>query len=226
MSNFSRLCESWRSRVDADGSDVWAARLVSGDLDIRHYKAFLQETYHHAGLNPQIQACATLHFSSDQRELSKLFYQHAISEIGHDLLALNDLVTLGEDSQRIRLSLPLPCTVALTSYGFHQALHTGPLAYLGYLFHLEFLPTRGGEKYLGSLKSLGVPANALSFIEEHSTVDVQHNKFMEKYVAQLVHSDQDLDLVIHSAAITCTLYNQMINSAFNKVDAEMKTEAA
>lgn len=196
------------------------SRLQTGDLRIDHYRNYLVETYYHAGQNPQIQALATFRFPQTIRKTTKMFYQHAIAEIGHDVLALNDLQALGLDTEAVVSGSPLPATQGLIAYGYYSCMVKSHLDYLGYLFHLEFMPTQNGADYMEFLKSVGVPDNALTFIQEHAEVDVQHNKMMKKYVEVLVNTDSDLEKVIASAKVTCVLHHRMIFDAFAAAEAE------
>ena len=91
-------------------------KILSGELTIDHYKSYLRQTYHYTKDNPQIQALATVYFRGSDREFIKMFYKHAISEIGHDELALHDLRYLGENDDQIRTENPLPATVALNGF--------------------------------------------------------------------------------------------------------------
>lgn len=193
-------------------------RILSGDLTVDHYKSVLCQIFHHARENPQIQALATIAFRGKQRDLVKPFYRHAISEVGHDQLALNDLVALGEDVSKIPFERPLPATSAIIAYGFYQAQHLNPVGYLGYLFHLEFMPTQSGGAAMEALKRAGVPENAMSFIHDHATIDIHHNKLMETYVEQLVQTEQDLQDVIYAARTTARLYKNMLEEAFEQAD--------
>ncbi len=211
---FKKIFDAWQSEMSIFGQSAWFKKLANGELELKHYKGFLRETYHHAGLNPQIQAYATMFLKNNPRDMISLFYKHATSEIGHDLLALNDMSELGMDSAEIQRSKPLPSTVALNAYVLYQIQFVSPIAYLGYLFHLEFLPTQSGDNYINMLKKIGVKDSALSFLKEHSVVDIGHNKLMEKYISNLVVSDKDAADVINCAQNSCHLHLKMITDAF------------
>lgn len=193
-------------------------RLRSGDFSIAHYKFMLRETYFNARENPQLQAFATAFFKGPQRKVIRQFYQHAISEIGHDQLALNDLEALGEPTNTLPELRPLPATVAFTAYGFYQIQFLNPLGYLGYLFHLEFMPTMNGPLYMQQLAGLGVPEKAMSFLAEHATVDLAHNKLMERYLSDLIRSTSDLEEVIWAAKTSCAIHGRMLANAFEAAE--------
>jgi pyrroloquinoline quinone (PQQ) biosynthesis protein C len=189
-------------------------RILSGDMTINHYKSYLRQTYHYTKDNPQIQALATVYFHGSDREFVRMFYKHAISEIGHDELALNDLQLLGENIDRVRIENPLPATVALNAFVFYQIYNRNPIGYLGYLFFLEFLPTSSGAGYMQLLEKAGVPKTAMTFLLEHTNVDIYHNRLMEKYLEGLVMTEADMQAVIYTMRGTGQLYADMLQSAF------------
>ncbi|MEN7344252.1 MAG: iron-containing redox enzyme family protein [Pseudomonadota bacterium] len=193
-------------------------RLNSGDVELKHYQAILRQIFHHARENPQIQALATVYFRGEQRETIKRFYAHASSEIGHDQLALDDLVATGMDVSSIPSEYPLPSTSALLAFAFYQIQNHNPVGYLGYLFFLEFTPTAIGGRMLEQLAAIGVPADAMSFLQDHTTIDVHHNKMMEGYVEDLVQNEADLAAVKYAIQTTGHLYAAMLTDAIENAE--------
>jgi hypothetical protein len=214
-----RILNVWREEMSLINKKPWMTRLQSGDFQIRHYKGFLLETYHHAGLNPQIQAFATMFFKDNPREMIGMFYKHATSEIAHDLLALNDLGALGENMEKLKQTRPLPSTAAFNAFALMQIQLVNPISYLGYLFHLEFLPTQQGRGHIERLMSLGVPETALTFLEEHATVDIGHNKMMERYIKYFVTDEKTFSDVAYALKCSCHLHYNMLAGAFENGDA-------
>ncbi|TVQ76487.1 MAG: hypothetical protein EA369_09995 [Bradymonadales bacterium] len=219
MDYFDQVKTEWLKSVEKTNQSAWAQRLYKGDLQLKHYKAYLRETYFHAGRNPQIQTISAAKFTNEQRKLTRQVFQHAISEIAHDLLALNDLKALGHDVSKIPDEMPLPDTIALVSFPLYVINYLNPVGYLGYLFHLEVLPTMNGPKYMEILKGMGVPEEALTFIQEHATVDQYHTELIRSYLQELVQSKEDLEFVIYCAQTTCHLHWKMITGAFESVDS-------
>ena len=191
-------------------------------IELSHYKAILRQIFHHARENPQIQAAVTMYFKGDDRDTVKMFFKHATSEIGHDMLALGDLERCGEDVSKIPVERPLPATTALLGFPMYQAQYKNAVGYLGYLFFLEYTPTQGGGKYMEAFRAIGAPENALTFIEEHATVDVGHCKLMEKYVEQLVQTPEDISEVCYAIRVTGNLYTRMIEEAVASVDQQSR----
>ena len=187
--------------------------LMEGRFTVEHYKSILRQVFHHTRENPQLQALATVYFRGHQRAAIERFYRHATSEIGHDQLALNDFKTLGGDASMVPYENPLPATLALLGYGFYEIYNRNPLGYLGYLFFLEFTPTSAGGGFMEALRSVGVPDTAMTFLKDHTVIDVGHNKLMESYVADMVRHDWQKDTVVAAMNVTGNLYAKMLNEA-------------
>lgn len=189
------------------------------ELEKAHYAALMRETYFYTRENPQIQAAATAFFRGGQREVVKDFLRHATSEIGHDQLALNDMAAVGFDSSGIAETRPLPSTIALTAFAYYQIYGMNPVGYLGYLYFLEFMPVRCGADYIGALTQMQVPAEATTFLQDHSVIDVGHTQAMTSYVDNLIHNQHDLDAVVYGLRVTGELYSHFANGAIASADS-------
>lgn len=195
-------------------------RIADGKFTIEHYKSCLREAYFYTRENPQIQAQATIYFRGRDREVVRLFYRHASQEIGHDQLIINDLKMLGVgDADKIRTEFPLSTTIALVAFPYFQIQHRNPIGYLGYLFFLEFMPTTAGNEYKDMLIRSGIPPEATSFIQEHTKIDVAHNRLMEDYANALIQTDADLESVIYALRTTGVLFSAMMAGAIEQSDA-------
>ena len=195
-------------------------RLNAEQFTVEHYKSYLRETYFYTRENPQLQALAYAYFRGNDGQLVRMFFQHAMYKIGHDDLALNDLVYLGGgEIEQIRNANPLPNTFALNALAFYQIYTQNPIGYLGYLYFLEYLPTTSsGQSYIQLLESLGIPKEAMTFIYEHVTVDVARNKLMDKYIDLIIQNQSDLDKIIYVVQATGKLYVDMLLAAFEAVE--------
>lgn len=194
------------------------ARVMQGRISSSHYASYLRQVFHHTRENPQIQALATVYFRGHQRAAIKRFFKHASSELGHDLLALEDLRELREDVDGLAEQNPLPETTALISFPFHQIYNLNPVGYLGYLFFLEFLPTGSGGTLMSALERAGVPRTAMRFLHDHATIDVGHNLMMESYAQSLLTTPRELASAIYAMRVTGVLYGRMIEAAFAQAD--------
>lgn len=194
--------------------------LLRGGFTPRHYASLLRQIFHQARENPQLQALATVEFRGPRRDAVRGFLRHAASEVDHDKLARSDLEVLGEDVSELAHERPLPATTALTAYAFFQIRNLNPVGYLGYLYFLEHLPTLRGATYAASLAGTGIPQESMSFLTEHATVDVAHNKLMQRYIAELVRTENDLASTCYAIDTTAYLYGAMIDQAVSVDDWE------
>lgn len=215
---FSRLLSEFEPLALTFMQSPVLQSVAEGTLRVSQYASIMRQIFHHARENPQIQVLATVRLRGYQREAAVGFYRHAASEVGHDRLALNDCAACGVDVSGVPWENPLPATSALLAYPFFVIYNQNPVAYLGYLFFLEFLPTSRGSAIIERLKSCGVPDNAFSFLRDHTTVDVGHNKAMERYCEQLLRTDADVSDAIYTMRTTAYLYQRMLESAVAEAD--------
>ena len=219
MSRLEYLKSQWEPINEEFQQSAAVQRIIQKTLTVDHYKWIMRQIFHHARENPQLQALASVRFRGAQRESVKRFLQHAVSEVGHDHLALNDLRTMGEDVTRIPFENPLPATSALLGFAFYQVENLNPVGYLGYLFHLEFTPTRNGGGYMAALADIGIPREAMTFLQDHATIDIGHNRLMERYVEDLIVTDEDMEAVVYAMRVTGRLYSEMLRGAIEQADS-------
>lgn len=213
MNAYSALVDSWNDNLAKMSSSRAFALIASGEISRRQYAAVLRQIFHQARENPQLQALVTARFRGSDRELVKTFLRHAISEVGHDELALRDIAALGEETSWIRDERPLPATFAVIAAAFHMVEHHDPIAYVGYLFHLEYTPVQLGQRYMDALERAGIPRSAMGFLEEHSSVDVAHCKLIQQYCDKLIRTPEQLNAALYMQRVTANLYGKMLDEA-------------
>jgi len=193
-------------------------RLQRGQVGLDHYAAYLRETYFYTREDPQKQATATARFRGPDRDMVKYFLRHALSEVGHDQMALADLTAIGFETASIPDENPLPATLAMTGFAYYSIQYRQPISYLGWLYFLEFLPTSKGGGIAEALAKLGVPKTAMTFLDEHRSVDVHHNKLMRIYADHMIRSIYNFDEVVYALTVTGTLFANMLEGAFEAAD--------
>ncbi len=198
------------------------ARVQQGRMGVPHYASYIRQVFHHTRENPQIQALATVYFRGHQRAAVKRFFKHATSEIGHDQLAHDDLNELGLDTTTLPFENPLPETMALIAFPFHQIYNLNPVGYIGYLYFLEFLPTGSGGVLMDALANVGVPRTAMRFLHDHATIDVAHNQMMDGYIKTLITNERELGSAIYAMQVTGNLYGHMVEAAFAHADSPVE----
>ncbi|MGE0616064.1 MAG: iron-containing redox enzyme family protein [Bacteriovoracia bacterium] len=218
MSKLEIIKSEWQKAMQEMSASPGFRKLLNGEMTIEHYQAILRQIFHQVREHPQALALMTVNLRGRQRQMVKGLLRHSLSEVGHDQLALNDLKAMGVDTFRIPFERPLPSTSAILGFMYYLLEHQNPLSFLGYLFHLEFMPTSAGELYAQALARAGVKPNQMTFLNDHAEVDVHHNKLMAQYVDELVLTEDDLESVIYAAKATAQLYGRMITEAMESVD--------
>ncbi len=223
MKNYKAIIKTeWNKIFEEISSMPGFKRLGESDLTVEHYKSVLRQIYLQTRDNPSLQAAASLKFTGMQRDIMKKYMGHALSEVGHDQLAVSDLKAMGENVEDLPTYRPLAGTSAMISFGYYAAMACPSAVYLGYLYHLESMPVRSGGVYIQRLKSIGVPEDALSFVEEHAKFDVSHMKLNEEYLGVFVRSEEDLENFIYGMRTCGVLYARMLEDAFSAAD-QMKS---
>jgi pyrroloquinoline quinone (PQQ) biosynthesis protein C len=183
---------------------------------LRHYQGFLRETYHNTAQNPKTMALFMAHLQGGPRALEAKFTKHTAMEIGHDELALDDLRQLGVDPEPVRNGRPMPITEAMAAFIVFQIQHRNPLAYLGYLYHLEALPMHFGESVIGALAKMGVPASATSFLREHADADPVHVKWNREYMEGFIRTEADMEAAVYGMRGTSELHALMFTGILDQ----------
>lgn len=178
------------------------------------YARALREIYFYTRESPQLQAQLAARVTGPRRTAVRRLLGHALDEIGHEKLALEDLATLGVDTTGIEHENPLPSTVPMVAFPAYLLNHANPIGYLGQILFLEFLPTAVGDQLIESLKAAGIADEALEFLAEHAKVDVAHNRLMERHVEDLVLDEYDVESVVYAIRVCAHNYAAMLDGAF------------
>lgn len=217
MNRSERLAHAWQEEYGKLRSLEFFRRLEDGSFTKEHYIAFLAESYHNVTHNTKKMALFQAHIRTDRAALESRFLKHAATEIGHDAMALDDLRKLGADAEAVRNRRPLPSTEALTGFIVFQIQHRNPYAYLGYLYHLEALPTTIGEAGMKTLHKAGIPVEAMSFLQEHSEADVVHMKWNREYLDGFLEKEEDYQAALYGLRGSCHLHGAMLQASMDSV---------
>jgi pyrroloquinoline quinone (PQQ) biosynthesis protein C len=216
MSVVDRVEKEWEACYGWISRGEFLRSLSEGRFTLPSYAIFLRETYHNAAMNPRLGSLFHAHLEPDRPALVARFLKHNASEVGHDELALADLRALGWDTEPVRRGRPLPSTEAFTAFISFQIQHRNPMAYLGYLYHLEGLPTRLGEESIAALLKIGIPAEAMSFLKEHAEADQAHMRLNQEYLAGLARSEADIEAVLYGLRGACSLHGLMLQGVMEE----------
>lgn len=192
--------------------------LLNGKMTVCHYAEILRQFHHYTKENPGLQALAATRLRGDDRKLVRKMFLHATAEVGHDQLALQDLATLGFEVRSVPYQNPLPSTMQLIAFPYYQIHNRNPIGYLGCILFLERLPVKAGGAYIAQLERAGVPQAAMTFIADHASIDVQHNKLMVEYLDSLIRSPEDAASVRYCLEAMSFYYANMLWGAIQQVE--------
>jgi pyrroloquinoline quinone (PQQ) biosynthesis protein C len=141
------------------------------------YEAYLKEAYHFVRMTSSYTPLGARRLDPQKRELRQWILHHSADEMGHEDMALNDLVRLGHKRADIVASKPLAGTVAWQHFFYFQAAERPPFAAMGVLFFLEGMAARLSPIVVGKvLPALeGDLKKAIAFVREHGDLDVAHS---------------------------------------------------
>lgn len=213
MNALNSIRQAWQIALHDTLDQPVFRRMLTGELSAEEYAAILRQIAIQVARHPDAMARLAENWTDDRRSTTKALLGHAKSESGHDELARRDIRALALPSESLPSDRELPATRTILAY-MESLLDSGsPVAFLGYVFHLEFLPTAVGAALLRGLELAGIPRSAMTFIAEHREVDVAHNRLMERYLTELVRTDEELKEVIDAAVETARLYAEMLEEA-------------
>lgn len=134
--------------------------------------------------------------------LSAYLAQHVEEERGHDEWLLKDLGALGISGEAARAEIPSPFVAGMVGAQHYWALHTHPVAILGYISVLEGEPPEEGF-FLGAARRSGLPEEAFSTLRYHARVDREHWQDLLDLLDTLPLEPSHLALIGLSVLHTC-----------------------
>jgi Iron-containing redox enzyme len=126
---------------------------------------------------------------------------HIEEEAHHDEWLLEDLEYLGVSHQAALRRLPSPRIAQLVGAQYYWIQHVDPFALLGYIAVLEGEPIRR-QDLESAVARTGLPQAAFRTFFQHSDLDAQHSKDLERVLDDLPLSSQRQTLISVSAMLT------------------------
>lgn len=172
--------------IDRLEKSEFLIRLRAG-RDVRAlYEAYLKEAYHFVRITSSFTPLGARRMPIEKREVRQWLLHHSAHEMGHEDMALADLVVLGHEASAITASAPLAGTLAWRDFFFFQVAERPPFAALGVLFFLEGMAARLApvvvSKVLPALE--GDAKRAVTFVREHGELDLEHSADLRDLIAR------------------------------------------
>ena len=183
--------------------------VMLGRFDLSTYIAFLNQAYHHVKHTVPLLMAAGSRLSTAQQYLQSAIQEYIDEEAGHENWILNDVEACGVDrSQTVALPTPFESEV-MVSYLYDTVNRKNPLGIFGMVLVLEGTSAELATE-VGKIvqKQLGLPAEAMSYLERHGTLDQQHLKGFEQLMDRIEDTDTQ-NAIVHVARSVYRLYGNV-----------------
>jgi thiaminase len=216
MAFFERLV----SETEADRAQLLSAPIIEkvfrGDITPDHYVAFLAQAYHHVKHTVPLMMAVGARLPEQQEWLRESIAEYIEEEMGHQEWVLNDIATCGYDKEFVRASRPAVATELMVAYAYDTIARGNPLGFFGMVHVLEGTSINLADKVAGAVKTtLGLPANAFTYLVSHGSLDQGHVQFFEDLMNR-IENVADQDAIIHA----CKLFYKLYGDIFRSLSAE------
>jgi hypothetical protein len=173
-----------------------------------YIKAMIQ-VFHYTKFNAINQAAAT--FCEDHKKVGLLRFamKHALEEIGHENMVVNDLESMGVDISAFDAK-PLPATEALNGYLDSVAIRGGVIPRLGYSYWAEDSYEHLYPLLDACKNQLMLSDQQLTFFVAHAVIDEKHAEDVNNAIDRWVITDEEKEAVIQVAKTTLFLTGQIL----------------
>lgn len=208
--------------VAALWSDILAgSRLASaireGRVDKALYAIYMLETYHYTAHNARNQALVGVRHA-DNAQYAKFCFEHAAEEVGHEKMALHDVMSIGLKQHDFEIPEPLPATEILIAYLYWISFTGNPLQRLGYSFWAE-----NAYQYINPLvdnlrKVLDLQASQLTFFIAHSDIDADHFDEIKTIMRRACRSERDWTDIARVMETSLRLTGAMLEAVYDEYE--------
>jgi pyrroloquinoline quinone (PQQ) biosynthesis protein C len=135
-------------------------------------------------------------------ELRQWILHHSADEMGHELMARDDLIDLGDPPESIDTSRPAPGTLAWVHFFHYQVCVRPPFAALGVLYFLEGMAAALAPAVAAAVgRALAAhERQATRFFREHGELDKKHVSEQRELIARHCLAAADREVVLDTVA--------------------------
>ena len=206
----ARIAVRWCEVLTRPHTQTLLTSLASGDL--RAYALYLIQVYHYASHTARNQALVGVNPATTDPRYMKFCFEHALEEVGHELMALHDLRAVGLPVVDPRRDLPgpLPATELTVAYLYWVAQHGDPIQRLGYSLWSETCYQHIGSAVTGAREGLGLERAQMTFFYSHAHIDEKHARDVEAALRSVCKTPADWAAVARTTEITLDLTDRML----------------
>ena len=194
IARFDRVLEEAVGRIE---DSPFVKDLAAGKRVLPLYEAYLREAYHFVRLTSSFTPLAARRMDPELLGLRQWILHHSAHEMGHELMALQDLEILGQSRESVKASQPRPGTWQWVHFFYYQVVERPPFAAMGVLYFLEGMAAKLApivvQQVLPSLE--GEKKRATLFVREHGELDLEHTDEQKDVLVKYCTNPFDQDVV-------------------------------
>jgi len=212
MSFYAQLESATATERDRLMAAPVIAACRAGKIDRELYIAFLTQAYYHVRHTVPLLMATGARLPQDYEWVRGAIAEYIDEEYGHQEWILDDIAALGGDAEAVRHGEPgLPIEL-MVAFLYDQIARCNPMGFFGMVHVLEGTSVAIALTVAEQIKQgLGLPANAMSYLTSHGTLDQEHLKFFATLMDK-VESPADQAAIIHASQVVYRLYGDMLYS--------------
>lgn len=155
---------------------------LSGRISRNTYLAYLAQAYHHVCHTVPLMRLAQSRLA-DRPRLVAALDEYIAEEEGHERWILNDIAAAGGDPDRAVAEGPSSATAAMVEHAYRVVGDGNAAGFFGMVFVLEGTSIALASSGADAVRtSLGLPAEAFTYLTSHGALDQDHMRFFEQLV--------------------------------------------
>jgi pyrroloquinoline quinone (PQQ) biosynthesis protein C len=184
------------------------------------YARYLQYAYHYVRLTASFTPLAAQRMDSKFIAVRKWILEHSSEEIGHELMALQDLAQLGYDKEAVKASEVPTGVIAWASFFHYKVTVENPFSAFGVLYFLEGMARELAPSLLpGILASLADDEKgAIRFFREHGDLDEDHMAEQEEVLRKAALSEADEQAIATTIAQAAKIKRFMLDDLMAELE--------
>jgi len=168
---------------------------LAGRIGRGAYIAYLAQAYHHVSHTVPLMRLARSRLAAKPALVAALD-DYIAEESGHEAWILADIKAAGGDPRRAIAAGPSAATAAMVRHAYDVVGEGNPAAFFGMVYVLEgtsiTLAQAGAEAVRSSL---GLPAEAITYLTSHGALDEEHMRFFETIVNGLADASDEAAII-------------------------------
>lgn len=223
LAELENLClQEWD--IFKENSNFFKA-VRDGLKDRRFYALLLIQTYHYTKHNAINQAMVCQNPNMTDFNYMKYCLNHAEEEVGHEMMALNDLKNLGADiSDPAMLPAPSIETDVFVAYVYYVSQTGNPVQRLGYSLWAEDAYAHITPTLQIAAQNMELRKPEMTFFIDHAVIDKKHSEDVQKQISRMCKNQKDWEAVKKVMLGTLGLTHRILESVHRDYQLLIKGE--